>query len=69
MEVYFLATGDEKYATKLGFFGLTIQVLASIPLMLFYGVPGAAHGILSGELAIWLPLRFRMKKRIETESQ
>lgn len=69
MEVYLFATGDEKYATKLSIFGLTIQVLASIPLMFFYGAPGAAIGFLFGELAIWLPLRFRMKKKMEVESQ
>ena len=62
MEVYLFATGDEKYATKLGFFGLTIQIFVGIPLMLFYGASGSAIGILIGELAIWLPLRWRMKK-------
>jgi len=62
MEVYLFATGDEKYATKLGFFGLIIQIFVSIPLMLFYGASGSAIGILIGELAIWLPLRWRMKK-------
>ena len=61
MEVYLFATGDEKYATKLGFFGLTIQIFVSIPLMLFYGASGAVIGILIGELAIWLPLQWRMK--------
>jgi O-antigen/teichoic acid export membrane protein len=63
MEVYLFATGDEKYATKLGFFGLTFQVLASFPLMFFYGASGAAIGLLIGELAIWLPLRWRIMKQ------
>jgi O-antigen/teichoic acid export membrane protein len=62
MEVYLFATGDEKYATKLGFFGLMVQILASIPLMLSYGAAGAAIGVLIGELAIWLPLRWRVRQ-------
>ncbi|HXQ33398.1 MAG TPA: oligosaccharide flippase family protein [Anaerolineales bacterium] len=61
MEVYLFATGDEKYATKLGFFGLAVQILASTPLMYFYGAPGAAIGVLISELVIWLPLRRRIK--------
>ena len=63
MEVYLFATGDEKYATKLGFFGLTVQIIGSFPLMFFYGASGAALGILIGELIIWLPLRWRMMKK------
>lgn len=62
MEVYLYATGDEKYATKLSFFGLSTQILASIPLILFYGAPGAAIGVFIGELAIWLPLQWRIKR-------
>jgi O-antigen/teichoic acid export membrane protein len=62
MEVYLFATGDEKYATKLGFFGLTFQIATSIPLMIFFGASGAAIGILVGELSIWLPLRRRINK-------
>ena len=62
MEVYLFATGDEKYATKLGAFGLAVQILASIPLMNLYGAPGAAMGILCGEIVIWLPLQWRMKR-------
>jgi len=62
MEVYLFATGDEKYATKLGAFGLAVQLLASIPLMHLYGAPGAALGILCGEIVIWLPLQWRLKK-------
>jgi hypothetical protein len=30
--------------------------------MLFYGAPGAAIGVLIGELALWLPLRWRINK-------
>jgi O-antigen/teichoic acid export membrane protein len=62
MEVYLFATGDEKYATKLGVIGLAIQIIVSIPLMLFEGAPGAAIGTLIGELSIWLPLSRRIKK-------
>jgi len=62
MEVYLFATGDERYATNLGFFGLAVQVLASVPLAWVYGAEGAATGILIGELAIWLPLQLRLKK-------
>jgi len=62
MEVYLFATGDENYATKLGLFGLTVQIIASIPLVIFHGASGAAIGILCGELAIWLPLQRRTKK-------
>ena len=61
-EVYLFATGDEKYATRLGSFGLMVQILASIPLMTLYGAPGAAVGILCGELVIWLPLQWRLKR-------
>ena len=61
MEVYLFATGDEKYATKLGFFGLAVQILVSTPLMYFYGAPGAAIGVLISEFVIWLPLRRRIK--------
>jgi O-antigen/teichoic acid export membrane protein len=60
IEVYLFATGDEKYATKLGLVGLTVQIVASIPLMHFFGALGAAFGVLIAELAIWLPLRLRM---------
>ncbi len=60
MEVYLFATGDEKYATKLGLVGLTVQIAAGIPLMHFFGALGAALGVLIGELAIWLPLRVRI---------
>ena len=62
MEVYLFATGDEKYATKLGVIGLAIQVIASIPLMLFAGAAGAAIGMLLSELSIYLPLNRRIKK-------
>jgi len=62
MEVYLFATRDEKYATTLGLFGLTVQIIASIPLMFFEGAVGAAVGILIGELVIWFPLRSRIKK-------
>ena len=62
MEVYLFATGDEKYATKLGAFGLAVQIVASIPLMIFYGASGAALGILCGELVIWLPLQWQLRK-------
>lgn len=62
MEVYLFATGDEKYATKLGLFGLIVQILASVPLMFFYGARGAAVGVLIGELVIWLPLQGRIQK-------
>lgn len=62
MEVYLFATGDEKYATKLGAFGLAVQIAVSIPLMLSYGASGAAMGILCGELVIWLPLQWRLRK-------
>ena len=60
MEVYLFATGDERYATKLGLIGLTVQIVAGIPLMHFFGALGAAFGVLIGELAIWLPLRVRL---------
>ena len=62
MEVYLFATGDEKYATKLGAIGLTVQIIAGIPLMFFLGAPGAAVGVLIGELAIWLPLGVRIRR-------
>lgn len=62
MEVYLFATGDEKYATRLGFFGLIVQILVSIPLMFVYGATGAAIGVLISELIIWLPLRLRIRK-------
>lgn len=61
MEVYLFATGDEKYATRLGLFGLIVQILTSIPLMIFHGAPGAAIGVLISELVIWLPLWRRIK--------
>jgi PST family polysaccharide transporter len=62
LEVYLFATGDEKYATRLGLFSLIVQISASIPLMFFYGALGSAIGILLAELSIWLPLRWRIKK-------
>lgn len=61
LEVYLFATGDEKYATKLGFLGLTVQILASIPLMYCCGAAGAAIGVFIGEVTILLPLRWRIK--------
>jgi len=61
MEVYLFATGDEKYATRLGLLGLIVQILVSIPLMFFHGASGAAIGVLISELVIWLPLMKRIK--------
>lgn len=61
IELYLYATGDEKFATQLGFVGLGVQVLSSLPLIYFYGATGAAIGVLLGELAIWLPLKLRLK--------
>jgi O-antigen/teichoic acid export membrane protein len=61
MEVYLFATGDENYATRLGLFGIIVQILVSIPLMLFHGAPGAAIGVLISELVIWPPLWRRIR--------
>lgn len=60
VEVYLYATGDEKFATRLGLIGLGVQVLSGLPLIYFYGATGAAIGVLLGEVAIWLPLKARL---------
>ncbi|MBC7875615.1 MAG: oligosaccharide flippase family protein [Anaerolineales bacterium] len=61
IELYLYASGDEKFATWLGFVNVGVQLLASLPLMYFYGAVGAVIGVLLGEIAIWLPLKLRLR--------
>ncbi len=65
VEVYLYATGDEKFATRLGLAGLGVQILSGLPLMYFYGATGAAMGVLLGEIAIWLPLKLRLANSMQ----
>ncbi len=71
MEVYLYAVGDEVYALELGIIAVGIQILTSLPLIAGFGASGAAVAMLLGELAIWWPLRCRVKQRTErpTEAQ
>lgn len=61
MQSYLYATGEEKYATKMRGLVACIQILIGLPLVYFYGAVGAALSLLVGEIAIWLPLRKRMR--------
>ncbi len=61
IELYLYAAGDEAYATRLSAVAVAVQVIASLPLISFFGASGAAAGIALGEVVIWWPLRRRMK--------
>ncbi len=65
MEVYLYAVGDEVYALKLGVIAVGIQIVTSLPLITGFGASGAAVAMLLGELAIWWPLRCRVRQRTE----
>lgn len=62
IQSYLYAAGEEKYATKMRGLAACMQILTGLPLVYFYGVVGAALSLLFGEIAIWLPLRKRMRK-------
>jgi O-antigen/teichoic acid export membrane protein len=69
MEVYLYAAGDEVYALELGTLAVGIQILTSLPLITWFGASGAAVAMLLGEVAIWWPLRCRVRRRIETPAE
>jgi O-antigen/teichoic acid export membrane protein len=61
LELYLYANGDEVYVTWLGVVGVLVQVIASLPLISFFGASGAALALGLGEAAIWFPLRRRVR--------
>lgn len=67
LELYLYANGDEAYVTWLGVMGAIVQVVVGLPLIFLFGASGAAIGIGLGEVAIWFPLRRRIKSIQERE--
>jgi len=61
LELYLYANGDEVYVTWLGVVGVLVQVIASLPLILLFSASGAAIAMGLGEVAIWFPLRRRVR--------
>ncbi len=63
-ELYLYAVGDEAYANGLRVVALVVQLGAGVILVSYFGGAGLAVSLLLGEIAIWFPLRGRMRQRL-----